>query len=114
MWNQTFDLPYHVFRQRVRRIAELNLQRVENAVRARWDEIPDGALVAPVDDDDWFAPDSAQRWSASSAPARRAATGPAASSRSRSACRTGWGCCASASSRRPRPSTPAPPTTTRW
>jgi hypothetical protein len=60
-WNRTFDLPYHVFRQRVKRIAELNLDRVEDAVRAPWNEIPDGALVAPVDDDDWFAPDLGTR-----------------------------------------------------
>src|SRR5262249_10505011 len=44
----------------VRRIAESNLARVENAAVLPWDEIPDGALVAPVDDDDWFAPDLAR------------------------------------------------------
>ena len=61
LWNRTFDLPYHLFRQRVKRIAEQNLDRVENAVRAPWSEIPDGALVAPIDDDDWFAPDLGTR-----------------------------------------------------
>jgi hypothetical protein len=61
LWNRTFDLPYHVFRHRVKRIAEQNFDRVENAVRAPWEEIPDGALVAPVDDDDWFAPDLGSR-----------------------------------------------------
>jgi hypothetical protein len=58
-WNETFDVPYHLFRAEVRRIARENLSRVENAVVLPWDEIPDGALVAPVDDDDWFAPDAA-------------------------------------------------------
>jgi hypothetical protein len=55
-WNETFTIPYHEVRYRLKRMAELNLSRVENAVCARLDEIPDGALVVPVDDDDWFAP----------------------------------------------------------
>jgi len=59
VWNDTFTLPYHRFRDEVRRIARLNLCRVEDAVVLPWNEIPDGALVAPVDDDDWFAPDVA-------------------------------------------------------
>lgn len=56
VWNDTFDMPYHLFRSEVRRIARRNLSRVEGATVAAWEEIPDGALVAPVDDDDWFAP----------------------------------------------------------
>jgi hypothetical protein len=59
LWNATFNLPYHVFRGRVRDIAALNHSRVEDAACVGWDEIPDGALVVPVDDDDWFAPDLA-------------------------------------------------------
>jgi hypothetical protein len=59
VWNETFDIPFHLFRQRVREIARLNHSRIDTAVCASWDEIPDGALVAPVDDDDWFAPDLA-------------------------------------------------------
>jgi hypothetical protein len=59
VWNRTFDMPYHVFRHRLREIAGRNLAAVEGAVRARWEEIPEGALVVPVDDDDWFAPDLA-------------------------------------------------------
>jgi hypothetical protein len=59
VWNATFTIPYHVFRREVREIARLNLSRVENAVCAPWEEIPEGGLVLPVDDDDWFAPDVA-------------------------------------------------------
>ncbi len=60
LWNATLNMPIHLFRHRVKQIAELNLSRVENAVRASWDEIPDGARVVPVDDDDWFAPNLAE------------------------------------------------------
>lgn len=56
LWNRTFKLPFHLFRYRVQEIARLNLARVEGAVCAPWDAIPEGALVVPVDDDDWFAP----------------------------------------------------------
>ena len=59
LWNETFTIPFHLFRLRVRQIAEGNLARVEGAVCAAWEEIPGGALVLPVDDDDWFAPDVA-------------------------------------------------------
>ena len=59
VWNATFTMPYHLFRHEVREIARLNLSRVENAVCCSWEEIPDGGLVLPVDDDDWFAPDVA-------------------------------------------------------
>jgi hypothetical protein len=61
LWNATFDITYQRFRQRVRQIAELNHSRVEGAIRAEWDQIPEGAPVLPVDDDDWFAPDAARR-----------------------------------------------------
>ncbi|MGH2991972.1 MAG: hypothetical protein ACRDL1_00340 [Solirubrobacterales bacterium] len=57
VWNDTFTIPFHVFRHRVREIARLNVSKVEDAVCARWEEIPVGSLVLPADDDDWFAPD---------------------------------------------------------
>jgi hypothetical protein len=60
LWNDTFNISYQRFRQRVREIAELNHSRVDGAVRADWDQIPDGALVIPTDDDDWFSPDAAR------------------------------------------------------
>jgi hypothetical protein len=58
-WDATLSLPYHVFRHRVCEIARLNLAALADIVITDWDDIPDGALVVPVDDDDWFAPDLA-------------------------------------------------------
>ena len=57
LWNSVFAMPYRVFRGRVREIARENLDRVEGAVRSAWDDIPEGSLVLPCDDDDWFRPD---------------------------------------------------------
>jgi hypothetical protein len=60
LWDSVFEMPYRVFRSRVREIARENIARVEGAERSPWDEIPDGALVLPCDDDDWFRPDAAR------------------------------------------------------
>ena len=60
-WDATFDLPYFEFRHRLKQIAQLNLARVENAACAPLEKIPPGALVVPVDDDDWFSPNLANR-----------------------------------------------------
>ena len=59
LWDATFTMPFRVFRSRVRAIARENLASVEGAACATWDEIPQGALVLPCDDDDWFRPDIA-------------------------------------------------------
>jgi hypothetical protein len=59
LWDATFTLPYRIFRGRVCAIARDNLAQVEGAVRSAWEEIPEGALVLPCDDDDWFRPDAA-------------------------------------------------------
>lgn len=60
LWDHTFTMPYHCFRSRVRQIAAENHARVDGARVTRWEEIPDGELVMPVDDDDWFRPDAAR------------------------------------------------------
>ena len=60
-WDATFSIPYCAFRAELRRIARLNLSRVRDAeVVAEWEVIPEEAVVLPVDDDDWFAPDTAE------------------------------------------------------
>ncbi len=59
LWNETFTMTYQRFRCRVSGIAELSHSAVHGAVCADWDDIPDGATVLPVDDDDWFAPETA-------------------------------------------------------
>jgi len=60
LWNETFDMPYHRFRARLFEIAQANFAEVRGATVAEWDEIPEGALVLPTDDDDWFAPHAAE------------------------------------------------------
>jgi hypothetical protein len=59
LWNDTFDMPYHHFRQRLKQIAQANHARVEGAATAALEDVPPGALIAPVDDDDWFSPEMA-------------------------------------------------------
>jgi hypothetical protein len=56
LWNATFTIPYHVFRHRLKAIAQLSWSRVSRAVRVARTEVPPGALAVPTDDDDWFAP----------------------------------------------------------
>jgi len=60
MWNSTFKMPYHYYRRELKRIAQLNLARIQGAVCVALGEIPEGAVAVPVDDDDWFAPWLAQ------------------------------------------------------
>lgn len=59
LWNDTFEMPYHSFRHRLKQIAEDNHAHVAGAATARLEDVPAGALIAPVDDDDWFAPEMA-------------------------------------------------------
>jgi hypothetical protein len=61
MWNATFALPYHVFRQRLWAMTERSLRSVEGAVISDLARVPPGDIVVPIDDDDWFAPDLAIR-----------------------------------------------------
>lgn len=59
-WNATFRMPFRVFRGEVRAIARENLARVEGIERRSWEDVPEGAIVLPADDDDWWAPDAAR------------------------------------------------------
>ena len=61
LWDATFSIPYHRFRHELCEIARLNLSRVAGAPVRAWDAIPDGSIVLPIDDDDWFAPDIVSR-----------------------------------------------------
>lgn len=56
-WDRTFTMPYHRFRHALRALAAENHAAVRGAAVTRWEDVPVGALVVPVDDDDWFAPD---------------------------------------------------------
>jgi hypothetical protein len=56
-WNATFDMPYHVFRNRLKTIAQLNLARIEGVALSELEAVPRGHVIVPVDDDDWLAPD---------------------------------------------------------
>ncbi len=60
LWNTTFNMPYHLFRQELKRIAQRNHSQIKNAIYASHQEIPVGSVAVPVDDDDWFSPDLAQ------------------------------------------------------
>jgi hypothetical protein len=60
LWNSTFNMPYHHYRCELKRIAQLNLARIQGAACVSQSEIPEGAVAVPVDDDDWFAPWLAQ------------------------------------------------------
>lgn len=59
LWNATFTLPYHVFRQELTRIAQINRSRIAGALCVARAEVPAGATVVPTDDDDWFVPELA-------------------------------------------------------
>lgn len=54
LWDETFTLPYHLFRHELKRIAELSWSRAAPVVPRG--DVPEGAIVVPTDDDDWFAP----------------------------------------------------------
>lgn len=68
VWNTTFRLPYHHFRHELRQIAQANHEQVVGAMLSSWEQVPHGALVAPVDDDDWFAPQMARVITATATP----------------------------------------------
>jgi hypothetical protein len=59
LWNSTFTLPYHLFRQELARIARINRSGIADALCVPLAEVPAGATVVPTDDDDWFSPELA-------------------------------------------------------
>jgi hypothetical protein len=71
-------MPYHRFRGRVHEIARASHAAVRGARVAEWEEIPEGALVLPTDDDDWFAPHVAEVLERERGPGTRAYVWPAA------------------------------------
>lgn len=71
VWNATFSISYHLFRHRLKAIAQSNLHRVDGATIADFAQVPPGELIVPVDDDDWFAPDLVLRLRRAYTPAAR-------------------------------------------
>jgi hypothetical protein len=61
LWNATFNVTYAAFRHRMTQIARANWRRIEHTRLTPLEQIPPGALVAPVDDDDWFSPEIGRR-----------------------------------------------------
>ena len=71
VWDATLSIPYHFFRHRLMEIAEQNLARIRDVTVAPIEQVPEGAIVVPVDDDDWFAPDLASHLAEAYDPAIR-------------------------------------------
>jgi hypothetical protein len=59
-WDATFRTSYREFRSAIADITMDSLRAVRGAVIAPYDEIPEGAIVMPCDDDDWTAPHAAE------------------------------------------------------
>jgi hypothetical protein len=59
-WDATFYITYREFRAAIAEITMANLQAVRGAVIAPYEDIPEGAIVMPCDDDDWTAPHAAE------------------------------------------------------
>lgn len=55
-WNETFNIPFHIFRHQIKQIAQQNLRKVADSVCTTIEDVPEGAMVVPIDDDDWLAP----------------------------------------------------------
>jgi hypothetical protein len=59
-WDATFRTSYREFRAAIAEITMASLRAVRGAVIAPYEEIPEGAVVMPCDDDDWTAPHAAE------------------------------------------------------
>lgn len=56
----TFSTPYHEFRAAIAEITMTGLRAVRAAVIAPYNDISEGAIVMPCDDDGWKAPHAAE------------------------------------------------------
>jgi hypothetical protein len=69
LWDATFTMPFRLFRARLREIAARSWLEAGLDVCVDWEDVPDGELFLPSDDDDWFAPDIVgeleRRWAGS-------------------------------------------------
>ena len=59
-WDATFRTSYREFRAAIADITMDSLRAVRGAVIAPYDDVPEGAIVMPCDDDDWTAPHAAE------------------------------------------------------
>ena len=59
-WDATFRTCYQEFRAAIADITMDSLRAVRGAVIAPYDDVPEGAIVMPCDDDDWTAPHAAE------------------------------------------------------
>lgn len=59
-WDATFRTSYREFRAAITDITMGSLRAVRGAVIAPYDDVPEGAIVMPCDDDDWTAPHAAE------------------------------------------------------
>lgn len=59
-WDATFRTSYREFRAAIADITMDSLCAVRGAVIAPYDDVPEGAIVMPCDDDDWTAPHAAE------------------------------------------------------
>lgn len=59
-WNNTFNIPYHLFRTRLKQITLSNLSQINTAKLIDTDPPTSSATIIPIDDDDWLSPHIAQ------------------------------------------------------
>ena len=64
-WDATFRTCYQEFRAAIADITMDSLRAVRGAVIAPYDDVPEGAIVMPCDDDDWTAPMRLKFWRSS-------------------------------------------------
>ncbi len=60
-WDEVFSMPYHTYRFNLQKIAKENWSRIEGldsivSIRSWQPELFHDAIIVPIDDDDWLAP----------------------------------------------------------